>query len=803
MSRFGVKEEKSLNDLLSRLQKDFPESSSIEERLEFKSEKLSEIFLHAEVPPWLKDWVREFQNEIKRLLDHRIKAEKNEDILLEKLKELEQKINRMYSHNKRLKEKNVMASIEIRDLSENNEKLQSTAKEIKNQIQKLREEVNKLKAPPLVHGVFIKLREDEATATVNVDGKYYDVMLANQEIKPQDIESGHRVLLNGAFNIVGLENDFTVGEVAKVIDILEDDRIILKASESEEHVARKNGRLREEQLRIGDNVRYDPYTQLVYEILPKREMEEVVLEEIPDVRYEDIGGLDHQLEQIKDSIELPYIYAHLYHQFNLKPPKGILLYGPPGCGKTLVAKAVAHNLSLRIKNHLEKNREAILLYKDLISGEEDSAALLSRFDHLKKFIYREQALYIPSDIDQENQDKLFTKLNKSGIVGDFIRRNEGVYYNEPKPVGNIKDWYDFLIELKLQGYGALLSDQGGIARMVEEKRKNYFLRRKKVSDLEYATRWVREFLVNNSIDMNDVDTSLEETNRKLGSGLESYFLNIKGPELLNKYVGETEYRIREVFQKAKEKASYGLPVIVFFDEMESMFRVRGSGRSSDVETTIVPQFLAEIDGVERLNNVIVIGASNRQDLIDPAVLRAGRLDVKIKIDRPSKEAAKDIFSKYLRPDIPLADDELKSNSGDLNKTVERMIEKAVHKMYKKCKENQFLRVTYQNREQEVLYFKDFASGAMIEGIVARAKTRALKRMIITGEKGLRTEDILRAITGEYKENEDLPNTTNPDDWAKIAGRKGEKIVSIETLLPSPSQDAVRESEEIAVSSRYL
>lgn len=686
-------------------------------------------------------------------------------------------------------------------ITESNTRMRQVLETTKEEIDLLRQEVEKLKAPPLPFGVFIKPGKQEDRVVITVDGKYYEVFIANEDIKIEDLTPGTQVLLNGAFNIIDVRDNDQLGEVSKVINVLEDGRLIIKSRENDERIAFVGDTLRNTKVKIGDNVRFDMRSQMVYEVLPKSEVEEVVLEEVPQVSYKDIGGLDKQIEVIRDSIELPYVYGHLFKQFHLKPPKGILLYGPPGCGKTLVAKAVAYNLSVRIKRFLEENLMAIEIYEELQQNTKKgtvSAELLRHYDQLRTRLYEHESLFVQDTI--EDKEILYEKLDKSGILGDFIRRMEGDS-KELKLVPTRPEWLELLVELRKKGFGSL--DHERIGAMVESKRKKYFMKRKKVSDRDYISRWLENYFENNNINVNKLEDEKIDIKNKIGNGIESYFLNIKGPELLNKYVGETEYRIREVFLKAKEKAEYGLPVIVFFDEMESIFRTRGSGISSDIESTIVPMFLSEIDGVESLENVIVIGASNRQDLIDPAVLRPGRLDVKIKIDRPDKEAAADIFSIYLTPDLPLNEKELEEQGDDPVKLVKEMIKQAVEEMYATKKENEFLRVTYRNGDVETLYFKDFASGAMIEGIVTRTKKYALKRMIKTGNRGIRKDDLLSAIRGEYKENEDLPNTTNPDDWSRISGRKGDRIISIETLMPMTVEEEKREAEEIAVSSRYL
>jgi proteasome-associated ATPase len=499
-----------------------------------------------------------------------------------------------------------------------NEKLSYTLREARDHIAALREEVEKLTQPPSAYGTVAAINDDE-TVDVYSGGRKMRVAVLPDVAK--DLRRGTEVVLNESLNVVLARGTELTGEVVTIKEVMEDGRAMIVGRADEERVCDMVESLATERVRSGDSVRMDPRSGLLLEKLPRPEVEELVLEEVPDISYADVGGLDDQIEQIADAVELPFLHQELFAEHKLPAPKGILLYGPPGCGKTLIAKAVANSLAKKV----------------------------------------------------------------SDVSGDKNAR--------------------------------------------------------------------------------------------------SYFLNIKGPELLNKYVGETERQIRLVFQRAREKSEEGWPVIVFFDEMDSMFRTRGTGISSDMESTIVPQLLAEIDGVETLKNVIVIGASNREDLIDPAILRPGRLDVKIKIERPSQDAATQIFGRYLTSDVPISHEEIASlGGGDIDKCVRVMIEETVAEMYRADEQNQFLEVTYQNGDKELMYFKDFSSGAMIENIVRRAKKLAIKRFIGGGPKGIRTEDLIASIHQEYKEHEDLPNTTNPDDWAKISGKKGERIVYVRTLI---------------------
>ncbi|CAM5710702.1 MULTISPECIES: proteasome ATPase [Streptomyces] len=544
-------------------------------------------------------------------------------------------------HTRILEERIVELQTNLAGVSAQNERLANTLREARDQIVALKEEVDRLAQPPAGFGVFLQANED-GTADIFTGGRKLRVNVS-PSVEVDELRRGQEVMLNEALNVVEAMEFERVGDIVTLKEILEDgERALVLGHTDEERVVRLAEPLLDVTIRPGDALLLEPRSGYVYEVVPKSEVEELVLEEVPDIGYEQIGGLGNQIEAIRDAVELPYLYPDLFKEHELRPPKGVLLYGPPGCGKTLIAKAVANSLA------------------------------------------------------------------------------------------------------------------------------------KKVAEV---------------------------TGQAAGK---SFFLNIKGPELLNKYVGETERQIRLVFQRAREKASEGTPVIVFFDEMESLFRTRGSGVSSDVENTIVPQLLAEIDGVEGLQNVVVIGASNREDMIDPAILRPGRLDVKIKIERPDAEAAKDIFGKYLTERLPLHSDDLAEHGGDKGSTVQGMIQTAVEHMYAESEENRFLEVTYANGDKEVLYFKDFNSGAMIENIVGRAKKMAIKDFLEKSQKGLRVSHLLQACVDEFKENEDLPNTTNPDDWARISGKKGERIVYIRTLITGKQgADTGRSIDTVANTGQYL
>ena len=589
-------------------------------------------------------------------MDTRDNPERNEDrsgdpdegaLLRDQIDDLEDEVEelrkRLVDAPRRLSEFEVELRDAKRELARamaSNKKLENVLTSSRERIEALREEVDKLSQPPASYGTVVGRNED-GSADVQASGRKMKVSI-HPDLS-DGLEVGQEVVLNESLSIIEARAPEQIGEVVTIKEVLPGgQRAVVVGRADEERVADLGDDLLRDGIRSGDTALLDPRSGLLLERLPRPEVEALVLEEVPDVTYADVGGLDQQIEMIIDAVELPFVHQQLFAEYQLPAPKGILLYGPPGCGKTLIAKAVANSLASKV-SEIADDREA-----------------------------------------------------------------------------------------------------------------------------------------------------------------RSFFLNIKGPELLNKYVGETERQIRLVFERAREKSEQGWPVIVFFDEMESLFRTRGSGISSDIESTIVPQLLAEIDGVEALRNVIVIGASNREDLIDPAILRPGRLDVKIKIERPDEVAASHIFSRYLTEELPI-DAELVETlgGGDRNKAVLGMIDAAVASMYGDDERNRFLEVTYQNGDKEVLYFRDFASGAMVENIVRRAKKLAIKRQLAGGSRGIQTDDLEDAVRQEFREHEDLPNTTNPDDWAKISGKKGERIVYVRTLIASADEEGGGRSIEAVGTGQYL
>ncbi|MHA7282880.1 proteasome ATPase [Arthrobacter sp. TMS2-4] len=538
--------------------------------------------------------------------------------------------------------------------TQNNGKLVSALEAARTEIVRLKAALEKEGAAPFSFATVMQVNpkrpSEPGTTTEATVQDTADILQSGRKLRVtvsplinvRQLAPGQEVLLNESLTIVAALGYERAGEIVTVKELLGTDRALVVGRTDDERVIKLSGPLQTEKIRVGDALAVDTKSGYGLEKVPRSEVENLVLEEVPDIAYGDIGGLGPQIEQIRDAVELPFLHPDLYREHGLKPPKGILLYGPPGCGKTLIAKAVANSLAARA------------------------------------------------------------------------------------------------------------AERAGVEQ------------------------------------------------------IRSYFLNIKGPELLDKYVGETERHIRLIFARAREKASDGSPVVVFFDEMDSLFRTRGTGVSSDVETTIVPQLLSEIDGVEKLENVIVIGASNREDMIDPAILRPGRLDVKIKIQRPDAEGAAEIFAKYVTADLPLHADDLAENGNDPQTTIAEMIRRTVEQMYSTDKSNEYLEVTYANGDTEMLYFKDFNSGAVIQNVVDRAKKYAIKDLLLDGSKGLRIEHLMRAVVDEFREHEDMPNTTNPDDWARISGKKGERITYIRTIVQGKAgQEPGKSIETTANTGQYL
>ncbi|WP_313096632.1 proteasome ATPase [Corynebacterium variabile] len=497
-----------------------------------------------------------------------------------------------------------------RTLGTRNAKLTELLKASRDKLYELNGRLDALAEPPSTYGTLLETGPDAFTAEVHTAGRRMRLMVSPR-VDRIDLTPGALVRLGEGSQVVEVCGTTDAGDLASVVEVVDASRIVVADKLGEESLMKCAGALTSEieakQVGPGDSVVVDRRAGYAFEVITRAEVENLVLEEVPDVDYSDIGGLTSQIEQLHDAVELPFLHPELYRDYGLLPPKGVLLYGPPGCGKTLIAKAVASSLARRM------------------DAADDG----------------------PTD-------------------------------------GNSR----------------------------------------------------------------------------------SYFLNIKGPELLNKFVGETERQIRLIFERARKIASAGAPVIIFFDEMEAIFRTRGTGVSSDVESTVVPQLLAEIDGVEGLRNVIVIGASNREELIDPAILRPGRLDVKIRVQRPDREASLDILGKYLTDDLPL----------DPAVTAAELRERVVNGLFSHARP--FLTLHFSDGSARDLFYGDFASGAMLANIVDRAKKFAIKDALRGTGSGISAEHIDLAVAQECHDNDDLPDTTNPAEWARISGHSSRRVVDI-------------------------
>src|SRR5467141_3568043 len=496
---------------------------------------------------------------------------------------------------------------------------QETIVEARRMIEKLEEVIKKVTSPANRIGTFLGATSRD-TAHIVVGGADYYCNV-DPRIPLAKLKNGTRVLVNEAYVIVGDLGFETAGPVTKITEVLSDDRLRVGSEHGlQSIVLQRSADLASSTLKSGDEVRVDSNYRMALEMLSSTKSHEHYLDVVPELPWEKVGGQEGALQAIKDAIELPLLHPDLFKKFQHATPKGFLLYGPPGCGKTLIGKATAFNLTKQL--------------------------------------------------------------------------------------------------------GA-----------------------------------------------------------KSGTEMREYFMHVKGPEILNMWVGESERMVREIFATAREKRGEDFMPFLFIDEAESILGTRRASRHSNILSTLVPMFCSEMDGIDSLNDVVIILASNRADLIDPAILRPGRIDRKIKVNRPNREGAREVYRIYLTPDLPY-DGALGKEAENIGAAVDKLIERFVDWQFTRREENKFLEVTLRSGRKEVLYRSDLISGAIIASIVERAKAIAIKRAIATQQpEGIRETDLQLAFNAEYVENDIFPSSDVTEDWLKLIDYEPENVVKIAPVRP--------------------